>query len=117
MHLLTNYLYLEYYKKDITDRYCHILTNITIDRAVLNDMDGKIYITTFEKYIQMQQENKQLKEEYKELKDYINRIDKLNEAIPKSKIKDLLREVQDYDLSYKDEILFKLLQKLLESEE
>lgn len=74
----------------------------------------------------LQKENKKLQEENEELntrlQEAINEKYELKtelylNSMPKSKIKGLLREVQDYDLSYKDEILFKLLQKLLKSEE
>lgn len=63
-----------------------------------------LFLSILSDYERVLKENKELKEESEE-------------CISKQRIKDLLREAQEYDLSYKDEILFNLLQKLLEKEE
>lgn len=68
-----------------------------------HDTDYKWHKEIGEKIERVLKENEELKEE-------------IEECISKKRIKDLLREAQEYDLSYKDEILFDLLQKLLESE-
>ena len=65
-HLLNLYLYLDYYKKDRTDSYRLMITNISLDKDVLNNIKDNLYITKFDKYNKLQQENKQLKEQIKE---------------------------------------------------
>lgn len=71
-HLLNQYLRLDYYKKDITDMHSLITTNVVLDNDVLNNIKDKLYITTFDKYIKLQQENKELKDNWNELREYFN---------------------------------------------
>lgn len=62
IHLLKIKLFLNYYKKDITDDYIRCVDNIVLDNKVLNSMDERLYITTLENYINLEKENKRLKE-------------------------------------------------------
>lgn len=70
--LLKICLHLEYYKEYITDRYGVMLTDFAVDNDVLDNLTKKLYITTFDKQIKMEQENKQLKED---IKNIINILD------------------------------------------
>ena len=52
--LLTVQLLFKYYKKDITDLYALNTDNIVLDNDVLNNLNERLYITTFDKYIDLQ---------------------------------------------------------------
>ena len=73
-HLLKIYLHLEYYKECITDRYGVMLTDFLVDNDVLDNLTKRLYITTLDKQIKMEQENQQVKKQ----KEVIDRI--LNET-------------------------------------
>lgn len=62
INLLKMQLFLNYYKKDITDRYVRCIDNIVLDNKVLDAMNERLYITTLENYINLEKENKRLKE-------------------------------------------------------
>lgn len=71
--LLNIKLYLEYYKKDITDRYNRLISNIVLDNDLLNVLDDRVYITAFDKYTKLQQENQSLKERLKIIDNYLDK--------------------------------------------
>lgn len=84
-HLLKICLYLEYYKECITDRYGVMLTDFLVDNDVLDNLTKRLYITTLDKQIKMEQENKQLKENWSKLKKYNNKcINKLDTWLDRS---------------------------------
>ena len=60
-NLLKVQLVLNYYKKDITDRYMRCIENIALDNDVLNVLDERVYITTLDKYNQLQNNWNELK--------------------------------------------------------
>lgn len=62
-NLLKVQLVLNYYKKDITDRYMRCIENIVLDNDVLNVLDERVYITTFDKYNQLQNNWNELMED------------------------------------------------------
>ena len=67
INLLKIQLYLEYYKKDITDRYIRSINKIVLDNDVLNNLDERMYITTLDAYNELKlvkEENKQLNEKF-----------------------------------------------------
>nr|DAP38447.1 MAG TPA: hypothetical protein [Caudoviricetes sp.] len=70
-HLLKICLHLEYYKEDITDRYGVMLTDFAVDNDVLDNLTKKLYVTTLDKQIKMEQENKQLKDNWNKLKELL----------------------------------------------
>ena len=70
INLLTIQLFLKYYKKDITERYAKCIDNIVVDNDILYT-DERLWITTLEKHIELQQENKELH----------NKIDKLEDEL------------------------------------
>lgn len=76
--LLFIYLYLEYYKKDITDRCCSMLTDIVLDNDVLEDINERLYIIKWNKYNELQKENKKLNEKVKALSEWNNNKDARN---------------------------------------
>lgn len=122
----------EFLKKDIKNKYVAV-AQIVIRKQKEENKKLKEYLKTQNYEInRLNLENIEFKlsqlpdttERYKNLKnEYKMRLERTgldnykSNYILKSRIQDLLREVQDYDLSYKDEILFKLLQKLLKNEE
>ena len=61
-NLLKVQLVLNYYKKDITDRYMRCIENIVLDNDVLNVFDERVYITTLDKYNKLQHQNEKYKE-------------------------------------------------------
>ena len=61
-NLLKVQLVLNYYKKDITDRYMRCIENIVLDNNVLNVFDERVYITTLDKYNKLQHQNEKYKE-------------------------------------------------------
>lgn len=122
----------EFLKKDIKNKYVAV-AQIVIRKQKEENKILKEYLKTQNYEInRLNLENIEFKlsrlpdmtERYKNLKnEYKMRLEKIDlknyksNYILKSRIQDLLREVQDYDLSYKDEILFKLLQNLLKNED
>lgn len=122
----------EFLKKDIKNKYVAV-AQIVIRKQKEENKKLKEYLKTQNYEInRLNLENIEFKlsqlpdmtERYKNLKnEYKMRLEKIDlknyksNYILKSRIQDLLREVQDYDLSYKDEILFKLLQNLLKNED
>lgn len=90
INLLKIQLVLNYYKNDITDRYLRCIDNIVIDNDVLYVLNEKLYITTLDKYIKLQEKNKELsrmcelygKSLYNaDLKKAEVKINKVNQAI------------------------------------
>lgn len=70
--LLRYDLVIEYYKnKDITTRYRRITNNTAIDNEILDNLNDTLFITTLNKYNNLQQENKQLKERIDKATEYI----------------------------------------------
>lgn len=65
-NLLKVQLVLNYYKKDITDRYMRCIENIVLDNDVLNVLDERVYITTLDKYNKLQNN-------WNELKNYLEK--------------------------------------------
>ena len=78
-HLLNIYLRLDYYKKDIIDMYSLTTTNVVLDNHVLDNIKDKLYITTFDKHIKLQQENKQLKQQFDKYKKKITPLKMLQQ--------------------------------------
>lgn len=70
-NLLKIQVYLKYYKKDITDRYGVMLNDFSVDNDVLDNLTKRLYITTLDKQIKMEQENKQLKDNWNKLKEFV----------------------------------------------
>lgn len=70
INLLTITLFLNYYKKDITERYVKCIDNIALDNNVLYTNE-KVFITTLEKYIELHQENKELHNKIDKTIEYI----------------------------------------------
>lgn len=74
-NLLKVQLVLNYYKKDITDRYMRCIENIVLDNDVLNVLDERVYITTLDKYNQLQNNWNELKKWLEEeIKRYRNTL-------------------------------------------
>lgn len=74
-NLLKVQLVLNYYKKDITDRYMRCIENIVLDNDVLNVLDERVYITTLDKYNKLQNNWNELKKWLEEeIKRYRNTL-------------------------------------------
>ena len=94
INLLKIQLYIEYYKKDITDRYIRCIDKIVLDNDVLNNLDERMYITTLDVYNEL----KLVKEDNLQL---LNRINKAIEYItPMTKL-----SIDEYVKRYLLEIL------------
>lgn len=68
--LLKAQLIVNYYKKDITDRYVKCIENIVFDNDVLNIVNEKVFVTTFDKYMKLQNNWNELKKWLEEVIDY-----------------------------------------------
>lgn len=103
IHLLKQSLHLEYYKKDIRHICIGVLSNIVLDKEVLKDFSEWIYITRWEKYNNLQQENKNLTNQ---LKILMSKLDKYDEIIEeKQLLEDSWNKLKEF-IQKKQEILF-----------
>lgn len=71
-NLLTVKLLLEYYKKNITDKYRLVLDRIVLDNDVLNTME-RLYITPLNKHQKLKQESQKLKTDYEKEKYLVDK--------------------------------------------
>ena len=74
-----------------------------LDNDVLNNIKDKLYITTFDKYIKLQQENKQLKDNWNDLKKYAKKVISTDNELYGTDLLDKIQELeQGSDSNVKD---------------
>lgn len=113
INLLNLKLYLNYYKKDITDSYIRCIDNIVFNNDVLNDLSEQLYIDTLKNHIKLQQKVNQLENKYNKALEFL--VD-FNLPCEQRMFMDRYSEWCELNCSVNDECYKKCWNKYIESE-